>query len=228
MDYKNVIIILLVVALVAVLLYFYSKNKKSDEQKTDKQIDTKRNEYYQYMNASESRKEKKLIGNKINTRLESEANYIPLNGKEMENQIIKESDDGMDISDSSLAKNIQALSYKMDSEVNFDQYKDFIENQYSSEDKYNTIFAPEDTFQTIVQNDPTIPSIEKVRTDFKECMKSGNNTVEACLTSSSSGLYPGLTKSLCQEFYDPLSPVCNQIAIRQMKQMNNSARSGPA
>jgi len=227
MDYKNVIIIVLVVALVAVLFYFL-KNKRSSKQKSDEQKDTKRNEYYQYMNASEMREEKKLIGNKINTRLESEANYIPLNSKEMENQIIKESDDGMDISDSSLAKNIQALSYKMDSEVNFDQYKDFIENQYSSEDKYNTIFAPEDTFQTIVQNDPSIPSAEKVRTDFKECMKSGNNTVEACLTSSSSGLYPGLTKSLCQEYYDPLSPVCNQIAIRQMKQMNSSARSGPA
>ena len=227
MDYKIVIIIILVIALAGVLFYFLNKNNDKNEKKDSV------HESYQYMTKEEIKRQNMANGkNKINTNIgynvESDINYIPINGKEIGDQLIKEADDGMDITDSSLAKNIQALSYKMDSEVNFEQYKDFIENQYSSEDKYNTIFAPEDTFQKIVQNDPSIPSAEKVRADFKECMKSGNNTVEACLTSSSSGLYPGLTKSLCQEYYDPLSPVCNQIAIRQMKQMNNSARSGPA
>jgi hypothetical protein len=227
MDYKNVIIIVLVIALAGVLFYFLNKSKDKNQKKDSG------SESYQYMTKEQIKRQNMANGkNKINTNIdynvESEGNYIPVNGKEIGDQLIKEADDGMDITDSSLARNIQALSYKMDSQVNINEYKDFIENQYSSEDKYNTIFAPEDTFQTIVQNDPSIPSAEKVRSDFKECMKSGNNTVEACLTSSSSGLYPGLTKSLCQEYYDPLSPVCNQIAIRQMKQMNSSARSGPA
>lgn len=226
MDYKNVIIIILIVALAAVLFYFFTKNKHS-KNKSEKKGTTSKGEMYQYMNAN-SIKKQSMIGNKNDYDFKSDGTYVPLNGKEIENQIIKESDDNINITDSSLARNIQALSYKMDSQVNIDQYKDFIENQYSSEDKYNTIYAPEDTFQTIVQNDPSIPTAEKVRSDFKECMKSGNNTVEICLTSSSSGLYPGLTKSLCQEYYDPLSPICNQIAIRQMKQMANSARSGPA
>jgi len=226
MDYKNIIIIVLVVALVAVLFYFLNKNKDKSEKK-DTTNTTTTTEMYQYMNAN-AVKNQSMKGNKIDYDFKSDGTYVSLNEKEIEKQVIKESDNGINITNSNLAKNIQALNYKMDSQVNIDQYKDFIENQYSSEDKYNTIYAPEDTFQTIVQNDPNIPSEEKVKSDFKECMKSGNNTVEICLTASSSGLYPGLTKSLCQEYYDPLSPICNQIAIRQMKQMNNSARSGPA
>ena len=223
MDYKNVIIILLVVALAAVLFYFLNKKSKDKSEKGSKS-----GEMYQYMNAN-AVKQQKMTGTKINYNLnETDNNYIPINGKEMGDQIIKEENDGINITNSSLARNIQALSYKMDSEVNVNQYKDFIENQYSSEDKYNTIFEPEDVFQTIVHTDPSIPSIEKVKEEFHECMKNGNNTVESCLTKSSSGLYPGLTKSLCQEFYDPLSPVCNQIAIRQMRQINTSSRSGPA
>jgi hypothetical protein len=223
MDYKNIIIIILIIALIAVLYYFLTKKSKNPA------------ENYNYLTVGEykhryvdNKKDPNNMNNDFKEKIYDEGNYTKFDGKTINTTIINDLDKNTEITNSSMAKNIQALTYKMDSQVNFDQYKDFIENQNSIEGKYNTLYAPEDVFQTIIQTDPSIPTMEQITDKFKECIKDQNNTVQECLTSSSSGLYPGLAKSLCQEYYDPLSPICNKIAIDQMKQMNTSSRSGPA
>jgi len=216
MDNKDIVIYifgLLILILVVVLAFNYLKNKNQnkDQNKVSKENYTFSNNFVEYRNKKQKNTEKindLIINRGDNKVVTSQQNLTPEYVEEL-----------------SVAKNIDALDFGMRKDINMDEYKEFLNNH--DDDLYTSIFEPEEIFERAVQFDPSIPSEDNVRNKFKQCMMDGTNTVEGCLTYSSSSLYPGLTKSLCQEYYNPLSPICQQIESRQLRQQNTSGRSGP-
>lgn len=122
---------------------------------------------------------------------------------------------------------IEGKLYQVDSS-NGENLRQFIENHDEFENAYNRIADPMEVFETVEQKIPDLPSQSEIRQNFHDCMKKGTNTLEHCLTASSSILYPGLTKSLCSDYYGIGSPYCTRVEIRQINQQNTSARFGPA
>ena len=230
MDNKYIIIyvfgfLVVVLAIALVNMIIKNRNKKGDQKE-----DTNLEQYRYYFNTPPS-----TFENGGKNRVNKFNEYKPASEK-VTDLIINQSDENKSVTPqqeitpefikpSSVSRNIDALDFGMRRDINMDEYKEFLNQE--DDDKYTAIFEPEPIFKRVSQVDPSIRSEESVRSSFKQCMSGGTNTVEGCLTYSSSSLYPGLTKSLCQEYYNPLSPICQQIEARQMKQQNTSARSGP-
>jgi hypothetical protein len=111
--------------------------------------------------------------------------------------------------------------------INLNVLENNLDTQYQIGGYQYTNSQPDQLYSTIVQNEPDLPNEEKVEEVFNSCIQKGY-TVEQCLTESNSGLYPGLAKKLCQQYYPSQSPYCTRIAIKQIYQMNNSGSRGPA
>jgi hypothetical protein len=224
MDNKDIIIYVFgafILILIIVLGFILIKNKNKNKNRDSVSLEE---EYRYYKNSEDNNKMK----NKFNEYKSTSENMTDLiiNSKDENKSVTSQQEITPEfIKPSSVSRNIDALDFGMRRDINMDEYKEFLNQQ--DDDQYTAIFQPEPVFNRVAQIDPSIPSEEEVRTAFKQCMSGGTNTVEGCLTYSTSSLYPGLTKSLCQEYYNPLSPICQQIEARQMRQQNTSARSGP-
>lgn len=197
LDNKSLIIILLIVTLISVLVYNYTSKK-----------DKKNSELFEFNYI--------IPPHGGIPYSPSEVNYDHPD-KKYNTQFVKFT---------SVSESNDALVHGM-RPINLNVLESKLDTQYEiGGPQYNTT-PPKQLYETIVRNEPEIPTEEQIEKTFNECMKNGS-TVEECLTKSNSGLYPGLTNQLCQKHYAPQSPICVDIASRQIRQMNNSGSRGPA
>ena len=200
LDNKTLIIILLVVILIGILIYKFVINKSTSNQPS---------ELFNYI----------LPPHGGIPYSESSMNYVHSHSK-----LNKHNKQFVQVS--SVIESENALSHGM-KPVDLNVLQSKLDTQYEIGGPQYQTTPPKQLYETIARNEPDIPNEKQIEKIFDECMKTGN-TVEECLTKSNSGLYPGLTNQLCQKHYAPQSPICVNIASRQIKQMNNSGSRGPA
>jgi hypothetical protein len=232
-DY--IIIICIVIVLILVITPFVKKIFLSKDD-TDTSSIPRKKEYYHYRQPTTNKEN--VIDPMLTKKYVSKTEDITKISNEIEKVITEQnppSTSTVNLTPEFVNKNsvqqgmefIEGKLYQTDSSKG-ENLRQFIENQDEFENVYNRIAEPMEVFQTVEQNIPDLPSQDQIRKSFNECMKSGTNTLEHCLTASSSILYPGLTKDLCSQYYGVGSPYCTRVEIRQINQQNTSARFGPA